>query len=286
MKDRHSAFSLTPERTSQLLHPQGDMSPFCAPHLLGPLRIANQQDNTMDVDMESEVESTDTEMSDGGPLRIGPYLRLTGTQSALIRFLKMRNVKPREIQAHPDCGWSVPTIICHGDMKGPKDDKYLTSDFYRILKEIKTKKKELKQFRKWDPPKRQLRKCAKPSGASTVQGHRTGVVTRQAANVDQGNQVRHEKEVDLQAKCPSSELSACPTDQTFLRRFVESPALDPECADILKEVGFTSAEKLCRVAAWGKEDLAKFVETRLSAMTSLDRELFIQALLRLAKSEF
>ncbi|KAJ6474411.1 hypothetical protein C8R47DRAFT_1199462 [Mycena vitilis] len=285
MKEHHRAFSPTPERTSQLLHPQEDMSPFCAPHLkLGPLRIVNQHDNAMEVDMESQVESTDTEMSDGGPRRIGPYLRLTGTQSALIRFLKLRNVKTREIQAHPDCGWSVPPIQRHGDMKGPKDDEYLTSDFYRILKEIKTKKQELKKFRKLDPPERQFRKRAKHSGAWTIQGHRTGVVTRQAANVDQGNEVRHEKEVNLQAIRPSSELSAHPMGQTFLHRFVESAALDPKCATILKEVGFTSAEKLCRVAAWGKEDLEKFVETKLLAITSLDRELFIQALQRLAKS--
>ncbi|KAJ7660774.1 hypothetical protein DFH06DRAFT_1193260 [Mycena polygramma] len=122
------------------------MSSFCAPgrhrvRLGGEIQSSKVPDCTSTDLSEVETSTSDTEMSDGGPRRVGRSLRLTGAQSALIRFLRARNVRPKEIAAHPECGWVVETIQRHNKMSKRRDSKYITPDFYRILQEIKETRK-------------------------------------------------------------------------------------------------------------------------------------------------
>ncbi|KAJ7932087.1 hypothetical protein B0H13DRAFT_2307938 [Mycena leptocephala] len=222
-------------------------------------------------DSEDDDDSSETEMSDGGPRRVGRRLRLTGSNKALIRFLSNRKVQPSEIRAHPKCGWVIETINRYRKEDGKDDERYISPEFDRILAEIKeTKKNKELNMSQWELRKRG-RANMKRRDVSTlsVDRPRTRASIKQTAATSRKVSSPHE---------PVTRT----TDQSFLLRFVLNAGLNHECADMLKEAGFTTDEKLFRVAGLGKEEVDKFVKMQFPKMTAVDKVLFVEALLRLA----
>ncbi|KAJ6474412.1 hypothetical protein C8R47DRAFT_1144051 [Mycena vitilis] len=254
------------------------MSFFCAPDL-NPVRLGGEihsskvSDTSTDL---SEVETSDTEMSDGGPRRVGRSLRLTGAQSALIRFLRARNVRPKEIAAHPECGWVVETIQRHNKMSNSRDSRYITPDFYRILQELKETRKETRRNM---PPKMHGNPGQRVNPTPASRRTRRSQTTKDVRHGD----ARH---VDLNEPMATAPGSLAHTDQPFLRRFVQSAALEPHCTDLLEKAGFKDEGKSHMIAkALGtEEEVGRFVAAEFTTISAVDKVLLAKALLRLAKS--
>ncbi|KAJ7921310.1 hypothetical protein B0H13DRAFT_1866692 [Mycena leptocephala] len=250
---RTSPHFLSPDLRSQFPLTSGEMSNFYSPlpdpaPSNAPGKTKNQKKITdTQSDSEDDDDSSETEMSDGGPRRVGRRLRLTGSNKALIRFLSNRKVQPSEIRAHPKCGWVIETINRYKKEDGRDDERYITPEFDRILAEIKeTKKNKELNMSQWELRKR----------------GRANIKRRQSLVATQTGHPHHRP--------------------NFLHRFVLNAGLNPECAEMLKEAGFTAEEKLFRVAGLGKEEVDKFVKMQFPKMTAVDKVLFVEALLRLA----
>ncbi|KAJ7475494.1 hypothetical protein B0H11DRAFT_2235203 [Mycena galericulata] len=226
---------------------------------------------TSDSENDSDNDSSDTEMSDGGPRRVGSYLRLKGVNKALIRYLINHGVEPREIHQHPDCGWGVPTINRYKDMSDEDDERYFTPDFRRILTEIR----ETRKTKRRGMPKRRAKAEPVNVGRRSGKGQRVRASTKQSADT---------KHLSVVTESASKAISPRRNTDTghFLRAFVENAHLNDDCYDMLKNAGFTKADKLQDVAELGKVEVEKFVAAELPGMTPVDKALLVKAFVSLA----
>ncbi|KAJ7475481.1 hypothetical protein B0H11DRAFT_2032360 [Mycena galericulata] len=238
-------------------------------HTIGTLK--GQEKEELSTDLETDSESSDSEMSDEIPRRLGRNKTLRACDTALIRFLINHKVDPREIRAHPECRWVVETVNKYKVRSDKDDAQYVTPDFRRILTEIR----ETRKTKGHGKPKR--RGKAKPVNV----GRRTGKGPHTRASTKLTDDT---KLVSAGAGSASKSISLHRSTDTdhFLRAFVGNAHLDDDCYDILKNAGFTKAEKLRDIADLGKAEVEKFVAAELPAMTPVDRALLVKAFVSLA----
>ncbi|KAJ7469382.1 hypothetical protein B0H11DRAFT_2435888 [Mycena galericulata] len=221
------------------------------------------------------------EMSDKGPRRAGPYLRLSDRDKALIRFLIANDCGPRDIQGHPKAGWSLDSIKKYKHERADNDGTFITQEFYDILKEIKA----------GGPTGVNAgQKNANPSGASNAGGN--GPRTRASTNKMPGGQPvgtatsnanTHANATASGSGSNTDEATVPATD--FLLTFLKNAGIDDHKSyAMLRAAGFTKAQKLYSIAELGKNEVDQFVKAapELAGLSSVDKTLLVSAFIRLA----
>ncbi|KAJ7648289.1 hypothetical protein DFH06DRAFT_1209887 [Mycena polygramma] len=215
---------------------------------------------------QNEARFNDREMSDEAKR---PCPRLTESQSALIRFLSKRNILPREITAHPKCGWVVSTIHRHNRRNCENDAEFITPDFPRIFAE------QIKAIRK----KNELQRGPKPPPLPEERALALASVPKMPGRASAATQ--------------NTAASGLMSKEDFLDRFVQSASMDPSCAGLLRaRLGFKTTETLCRNAKkmhdianrYSREEVETYFGRKFPTMTPADVGRLIKALLRLGKS--